>query len=273
VEDYPELQELLTRNKARLAKLPPQKPSEVFEAMYAEALQTRQETLALRLLRILNQRANRAVQTERFTAERVKVASPASKVWMARLLTGEDPERAMVILRDLVSGLPESAAAAEALNLLGKMESQRGDPAAAEVYHNRVLEEHFASAYARQSATLRADALQAAERFEEAVAAYALVLNQREWRGEAWAEATFKIGDCFAQMEDLPKAQGFYERTYLAFASYPDWSGRAVLASAELLEAMGDPESAQRTYQYFLDLPAAQASPYYDAIRRKKLTP
>ncbi|NCG08804.1 MAG: hypothetical protein GWO81_04465, partial [Verrucomicrobia bacterium] len=144
---------------------------------------------------------------------------------------------------------------------------------AAQAYHHRVLEEHFASFYAPQSAILRGDALRQTERLQEAVEAYALVLNQREWRGEVWAEATFKMGDCFAQMEDLAKAQGFYERTYLAFSAYPDWSGRAVLASADLLEALGDADSAQRTYQYFLDLPTSKDSPYYDAIRRKRLTP
>jgi TolA-binding protein len=273
LENYPALGELLARNQARLAKLPPEKPARVFRAMYAAAVAAGQETLALRLLRVMNQRDGEAVETGQFTADWVESASPASKVWIARLIAEEDGERAITILTELVSGVPDSVAAAEGLFLLGELESQRHNHEAAQAYHNRVLEEHFTSVYARRSAILRGDALRQTERLQEAVEAYALVLNQREWRGEVWAEASFKMGECFAQLEDLAKAQGFYERTYLAFSAFPDWSGKAVLASAGLLEAMGDSDSAQRTYQYFLDLPTSKASPYYDAIRRKRLTP
>lgn len=273
LEDYPVLSELLARNQARLAKLPPKKPARVFRAMHAAAMAAGQETLALRLLRVLNLRDGEAVETGQFTADWVESASPASKVWIARLIAEENAERAITILTELVSGVSDSVAAAEGLFLLGELESQRHNYAGAQAHHNRVLEEHFSSAYARRSAILRGDALRQTGRLREAVETYAMVLNQREWRGEVWAEASFKIGECFAQMEDPAKAQGFYERTYLAFSAYPDWSGKAILASADLLEAMGDSDSAQRTYQYFLDLPASKASPYYDIIRRKCLTP
>ena len=273
LEDYPALGELLAGNQARLAKLPPEKPAQVFRAMYVAAVEAGQETLALRLLRVLNQRDGEAVEAKQFTTDWVESASPASKVWIARLIAEDDADRAITILTQLITEVPDSAAAAEGLFLLGELESQRNNHEAAQAYHNRVLEEHFTSIYARQSAILRGDALRQSERLQDAVEAYALVLNQREWRGEVWAEATFKMGDCFAQMEDLAKAQGFYERTYLAFSAYPDWSGRAVLASADLLEALGESDSAQRTYQYFLDLPTSKDSPYYDAIRRKRLTP
>ena len=273
LEDYPALSELLNRNEERLAKLPPQKPAQVFERMYAAALEAKQETLALRLLRVLNQHTGLAVQTGQFTEDVVGMASPASRVWIARLLAEEDTERAIAILSKLVLDVPESPAAAEGLFLLGTIESQRDDYDAAEAYFNRVLQEHFASAYAPQSAILRGDALRQAERLQEAMEAYGLVLSQREWRGEIWAEATFKMGKCFAEIEDLAKAQGFYERTYLAFSAYPNWSAKAILASADLLEKMGDPDSARRTYQYFLDLPGSRDSPYYDAIRGKLLTP
>lgn len=273
IEDYPALGALLARNEERLAKLPSKKPSQVFEAMHAAAVVRNEDTLALRLLRVLNQRAGMTVLVEQIKEEWVEAASPATRVWIARLLAPEDAERAISILRELVAEAPESAAAAEGLFLLGTIESGREDHEAAQAYHNRVLKEHFSSAYAKSSAILRADALRQAQRPQEALEAYALVLSQREWRGEIWAEATFKMGNCFAEMDDPAKAQGFYERTYLAFSAYPDWSGRAILSSADLLEEMGDSDSAQRTYQYFLDLPGAQNSPYYDAIRQKRQTP
>ena len=271
--DYPELNALHTRSVARLSKLPLEKPAQVFREMHASAVQTEKATLALRLLRVLNQRDGQVVETRQFTDEIIELASPASRVWIARLIADQDLDRAISILTQLVVEVPDSAAAAEGLFLLGELESQRKNYELAEAFYNRVLEEHFTSGYALRSAVRRGDALQQNKQLEAAVEAYALVLNQREWRGEVWAEATFKIGNCFAQMDDLAKAQGFYERTYLAYSAYPDWSGRAVLASADLLEAMGDRESALQTYQYFLDLPASKASPYYDTIRRKRMTP
>lgn len=96
-----------------------------------------------------------------------------------------------------------------------------------------------------------------------------MIINQRDWRGEIWAEATFKIGLCFLAMNQTGKAQGFFERTYLAYAGYPAWSGKAVLESASLLEANGDRESAKRTYEFFLNTPNASDSPLYEVVRQR----
>ena len=116
---------------------------------------------------------------------------------------------------------------------------------------------------------LRGDALRYAGRFAEAADAYNMILSQRDWRGEIWAEATYKVGVCFLKQDMLGKAQGFFERTYLAYGGYPEWAGEAAVASAKLLEAQGDLESARRTYETFLELPDAEQSPHYDDVRQR----
>ena len=115
----------------------------------------------------------------------------------------------------------------------------------------------------------RGDALRLARRYEDAIEAYSLIINQREWRGEIWAEATFNIGRSFLNMNQTGKAQGFFERTYLAYSGYPVWAGKAVMESGSLLEASGDVDSARRTYEFFVNSPRASDSPLYEVARQR----
>jgi tetratricopeptide (TPR) repeat protein len=149
------------------------------------------------------------------------------------------------------------------------METAAGRHEAAATLYERVLAEHPTHPRAAEAALRKGDALCAAGRQEAAVEAYSMVLDQREWRGEAWAEATFKIGLAFLDAGETGKAQGFFERTYLAFGGYRDWADRAILESGKLLESLGEAESARRTYEFFLSRPGADESGLYDEIRSR----
>jgi len=96
-----------------------------------------------------------------------------------------------------------------------------------------------------------------------------VLFRSRAWRGRIWAEATFKMGLCFLELDEPGKAQGFFERTYLAYRGYPHWAAEAAAASGKLLERLGEQESARRTYQSFLELPDAEQSSHYEAIRQR----
>jgi TolA-binding protein len=89
-------------------------------------------------------------------------------------------------------------------------------------YFGIILEDYFGGSQTKQAAMLRGDSLRSARRYDDAVEAYTLIINQRDWRGVLWAEATFKIGLCFLELNEKGKAQGFFERTYLAYAGYPE---------------------------------------------------
>jgi tetratricopeptide (TPR) repeat protein len=275
LEDYQSLSAERRKALAALKQLPEGRPEGTFAQIYAEADAAGKTALALRLLRALNLRAGRAVDPDEFRANAFEQASPMTLVWMAGLKTETEPQMTRLLLNRVLERSPASTAAAEALFQLGQLEMVTANFLRAADQFGRLVEDFFTYDRAPQAAILRGDALRQAGRYPEAVEAYTMVLNQRDWRGPIWAEATYKVGVCFLQQDEPGKAQGFFERTYLAYGGYPVWATEAAVASAKLLEAQGDPESARRTYETFLELPDAEESPHYEAVRQllQNLTP
>lgn len=270
IVDYEPLRVIQRRVNAQLSQLPEAKPEVVFASMRAEALETGQDALALRLLRVLNLRAGLELSPAQLGQSEVDLASPATLVWIAGIEARNDPVLARGLLLQVVEQAPGTMAAASALFELGKLEMEAAYFDQAASYFDQILEDYFGNPHTRQAALLRADSFRLARRYDDAIEAYSFIINQRDWRGALWAEATFKIGLCFQQLGESGKAQGFFERTYLAYAGYPEWSAKAVLESGDLLEGKGETESARNTYQFFLDLPRAEESPLYDVIRQRR---
>lgn len=267
--DFEPLRVFQRRVDAQLSQLPAGAPASIFTAMRAKAVADGQSALALRLLRVLNLRADVEVSPVELGQAEVDLASPATLVWIARIEAADDPIMARGLLLQVLERAPGTGAAASALFELGilEMESAYFDEAAD--YFGQIIDDYFGDSHTKRAAVLRADSFRSARRYDDAVDAYSLIINQRDWRGELWAEATFKIGLCFLELSEVGKAQGFFERTYLAYAGYPEWSAKAVLESGDLLEGQGEVESARNTYQFFLDLPRAEESPLYDVIRQR----
>ena len=270
LEAYPELEAVRAQVNDRFAKLPDAPPGQVFREMRQGAVERGATTLALRLLRVLNLRAGVAVAPEDLGREEVEAASPATLVWIAGVERQNDPVEARMLLRKVLERGASADVTAEALFRLGDIEMEDAFFDQAAEYFRRVAEDHFGHPKSGRAALRRAGALRLARRYDEAVEAYSAILKQREWRGELWAEATFKLGLCFLDMDQPGKAQGFFERTYLAYGGFPEWAGKAVMESGALLERRGDAESARKTYEHFLESPGAEASPLYDVIEQKK---
>ncbi|GHB99926.1 tetratricopeptide repeat protein [Cerasicoccus arenae] len=260
------------RVDARLGQLPGESLTSTFTQMYGETKESNDRTLSLRLLRVLNLRIGLIVNPGEITKEDVEAASPRTKVWMASIVAEDNPILAEDILLQIVHAGGDSQAVADALFALGELDMLVAYYDSAARYFELVLENYFDHELAPKAAILRGDALRLGKRYEEAIEAYSDILNQRSWRGEIWAEATFKIGECFIQLNENGKAQGFFERTYLAYSGYPEWAGEAVLASADLLQEAGDTESARRTYEFFLSSPKAAESSKVETIRQELLS-
>ena len=267
LSDFPELETVQTGLRSSFKQLPNAGLETHYKSLRADAVDSERAVLALRLLRVLNLRGLIEVSPEELGVAEAELASPATLVWIAGIVAEKDELLARVYLGQVMELAAGQAAEGEALFMLAglEMESAYFDQAAD--YYGRFAEEFFGDPRSASAAVFRADALRGARRYDEAIAAYSDVLSQRGWRGEIWAEATFKIGLCFLQMDEEEKAQGFFERTYLAYSGFPEWSGQAVLESASLLQRRGEVDSARRTYEFFLNQPASQDSSIHDRVR------
>lgn len=269
INEFLTLAEFVNQARAQLNQLPKQLPADVFTEMREQAMESDSAALALRLLRVLNQRAGVEVSPVELGLDEVELASPATLVWIASIEAQKDPIEARGLLLAAIERAPSGPAVVDALSMLAELEMKDGFFDSAADYYERILNDHFGSAHAQSSAMARGDALRLARRYEDAIEAYSLIINQREWRGEIWAEATFNIGRSFLNMNQTGKAQGFFERTYLAYSGYPVWAGKAVMESGSLLEASGDVDSARRTYEFFVNSPRASDSPLYEVARQR----
>lgn len=267
LESYESFEQIREQIQFDYAQLPEQPPAEIFLQMYSDALERGAETLGLRLLRNLNLRAGIEVDPNELGADAVAVASPAVKIWIASLHAKIDAFFAEKLLLEVVDETSQGQILAEAYFMLAGLKLNQGLFDNAADYYLLAMENDMEGPLAREAALMQANALRQAGRFDEAIKAYTEILNQRSWRGEPWAEATFRMGQCFAELGEEGKAQGFFERAYLAYGGYPDWAAEATLASADLLKRQGDLDSARRTYQFFLDLPKAAEAEKFKLIQ------
>lgn len=92
------------------------------------------------------------------------------------------------------------------------------------------------------------------EQFDSARKAFRTLLSVREWRGEPYAEATYRLGEVEEQAGDPRKAFGWYQRAYFQYKGHANgtWAAEAYLASARCLEQMGRPNDVRNTYRAML---------------------
>jgi tetratricopeptide (TPR) repeat protein len=99
---------------------------------------------------------------------------------------------------------------------------------------------------------------------------YTYILKVPDWRGEAHARALYQTGQSFYAEDKFAEAHGYYERTFLAYSQFSDWSARAYLADAEALIAMGSKADALKTLEEALTtLPKTIDAPVLESIKLK----
>ncbi len=108
-------------------------------------------------------------------------------------------------------------------------------------------------------------------RTDEAREKYQYILRVPDWRGILHARALFQTGQAYMADEAFPAAHGFFERTFLGYSHFGEWSARAYLADAEALLRMGDPASAATTLdEAIAELKEAAPADLYEAIEEKR---
>lgn len=246
--------------RGRLAALPPETPVETFEASLRRLNEEKERTLYLRMQMTLD-RLGRPVDTNRIYTDRdLEAASARTLAWMGGHMLALDNITLRPLIRRalerVINVYPDSEEAVlEALMTLGRLETVEANFDSAIAAYQRALERFATNPLAVQAAMAMGDVLFEAARYDEAAERYQDILKARAWRGEAWAEAQFMIGECHFREEKWGEAHGYFERTFVAFGQYPEWAAKAYLRDAECLVRMGARDDAKRTLQEALDNP------------------
>lgn len=128
----------------------------------------------------------------------------------------------------------EKAAAGESLNARYSRARIAELQSAAEPDAKKAAELSFAAADA--FAALGADD---ATYFDEATKLYESIARNKAWRGEATARAVYSLGEVERTKKAFPEAIAYYQRCFVSWSKYANWSARAYMRAADSFEALG----------------------------------
>jgi hypothetical protein len=74
-------------------------------------------------------------------------------------------------------------------------------------------------------------------------------LRVKDWKGELWPEALYMIGESLRAQGKEKESFAYYQRIYVLYAHYKDWSSKAYLRCAEISEKLGLKDDAKRTLE------------------------
>lgn len=266
------LENYVSEFEEKQSRMPTKTPEEKFRELYAKAQAESERTLELRLLAAFDSLGLKAPGQTKLTINDFPDASPSTLAWMAESLMEEDPELSKLAINAVLTGYPDSLAIPDTMRTQAKFAYMEGDLNGSIKILDE-MRERFPTWDEAPAITLRAARLKyELEEYNEALERYLEVLQIRDWRGEAWAEACYQIGRCYeATGEDL-KAHGFYERTYISYRQFQEWAGKAYYRDGLLLEQMNEQENAKSVYEAYLNLPNAKELADYDAVKKRHET-
>lgn len=95
------------------------------------------------------------------------------------------------------------------------------------------------------------------------------ILTVPSWRGVPVAQATYQLGQVEETAGNLPKAFGFYQRTYFQYKGHAGgyWAAESYLASANVLKKMGRENDVRNTYRALLFDPYVNTLPQAEVAR------
>lgn len=227
-------------------------PEDVLRDALAIAGAQSKETLRHRLSLALAGLGVDSDTLPQLTVATIHDGSAAVLVATAKRTRSSDPELALAAAQQSLELDQWGPFAADALAILAKVHTDANRSAAA-IAAWAELAESFPAHQAAASARLRQGDLER-ERgaYDAAIEAYRAVLQVRQWRGPAWAEANFKIGLTQFEQGDFEAAFGFCQRVYVLYPGVEAWAAEAYLVSGMALEKMNRSRDAVETYRELL---------------------
>ncbi len=256
----------------QIAAYPKGGVEKVFNDIIDEAKSKKDLTLEYRLKMGLDALGKLSGDQKMFNDDDIKKASMRTLVWIGKVNEKYGAENARkpfaeVKKRDEFEYLVDALFGAAALEerLAAKGEGKWEDA----IKYYREVEEDFPSDPRAATAILRrADILIKLGKRAEAVKCYEQVLKSPAWRGESYAEALYRLGTIAMHNKKTAEALMFFDRCYLGYANCYNWTGKAVLAAAQLQVANGENQKAKEICTEFIENKLNEASPEYAEIKQ-----
>jgi tetratricopeptide (TPR) repeat protein len=246
------------------------RPLEVIRAAALTATQQKERTRALRFERALAQ-MNAPDAPSALTSADIELASPAVLLWMAQVAAKTDPALAESAARAAIDKFGPTQWTGEAFLRLGNFAFEKKDWKQAESAFNKAIRNSPMNTTAARATIRLGDAQFAQARYDEAIKHYEEVLQVKEWKGELWPEALYMVGESLGTQGKEKEAYAYYQRIYVLYPHYKEWTAKAYMRCAEISEKLGLKDDAMRTLGEMLANQSLRStSEYVSAEKRLK---
>jgi len=252
---------------------------------WKQSVQSKDEVARLRYQRVLmyrpgnKQSVNNQLLKGLLQEENLKYASPAvMETMFDELQKKGNTAFAVIVAEAILTDYPETDTALEARLLLARknLEEARkaSDPAATKELQAQAMEHlnfirnvHATSSEAAEALLLLGTIYQDQRKTEEAQKCFDSVLGVKGWRA-LWPKALYNLGLCAEQRRDVLKATAYYERIYVMYSNYGEWTAKAYLKRAECLSKLYKVNQAKETLDEMLAQNELKAFPEYEQAQQ-----
>ncbi|HEY5952900.1 MAG TPA: tetratricopeptide repeat protein [Terrimicrobiaceae bacterium] len=243
---------------------------EIIRSAALTAEQQKERTRALRFQRALA-KLDPNTTAPVLTAEDIPLVSPAVLLWMADVLAQTNPPLGEKAARAAIDNFGPTQWTGEAFLKLGNFAFDRRDWKQAEGGFSKAIKTSPMNEVAARATMRLGDVKRTQGHFDEAAKRYGEVLQVKEWKGELWPEALYATGECLREQGNDKQAYAYYQRIYVLYPHYKEWTAKAYLRCAEISEKLGLKEEAVRTLGEMLANQSLRStSEYVSAEKRLK---
>ena len=173
------------------------------------------------------------------------------------------------VAESIIKTFPETDSALQARMTLAQF-AIADDNYKVAVKHLTLIKEVYASSpEAAQALLMLGDLQLKVGKFKEADECYKSILGVREWKGPLWPAALYGRGECARGQRNYEQASAYYERIYVMYGKFIQWSAKAYLARAECLNRLSLYNKATETLQEMVAQPEMKALPEFaEATKR-----
>jgi len=264
------LKDLLSKYEAQISKYP-QTTEVVFNNILEYAKDKKDITLQYRIMMGLDSIGKPVKNDKIFTDDDLKKSSVRTLVWIGLQNEKYGADSARKAYKE---GRDREEFEYEIDILFGYAGLEERQKRWGEVLklYSAIEDEFPADPRAANAVILKGDALSKLGKKDQAFKEYETVLRSPAWRGEAHAEALFKLGELSRSRNKNEQALMYYDRCYLGFANCYKWTGKALLEAVKLMSREGKNAEAKEICTEFLNNPSNKQSPEFAEIQTLKDT-
>ena len=243
-------------------------PLEVIRAAALTAAQQKERTRSLRFERALSQ-LEPSTPPPTLTQADIELVSPAVLLWMAQVVEKTDPALGESASRAVIDKFGPTQWTGEAFLKLGNFAFERRDWKQAESAFNKAIRTSPMNTVAARATMRLADVKRAQGHFDEAVKRYEEVLQVKEWKGDLWPEALYYVGESLKDQGKEKESYAYFQRIYVLYPHYREWTAKAYLRCAEISEKLGLKDDAMRTLAEMLANQSLRSTSEYVSAEKK----